>query len=138
MKTMETLNIYKLWQLCEIIYKKQIELEENNIYISLLGTHSNYNEMSYEYFLEYYNFKIEENAVIVFNCDKESYSDYSNDDYNVIPTILLEMNAKDLKSWLEKQIQKEILKQKQEKDNEKIYLTNEIKRLQEQLNTLSK
>jgi hypothetical protein len=133
---MKTLNIYELWEVCETIYKKQTELEEKNTYIPLLGIRSEYNEMSYKYFLEYYNFKIEENAVIIFNCDKEPYSDYSNDDYNVIPTILLEMNAKDLEGWLEKQIQEEILKQKQEKDNEKIYLADEIKRLQKQLENL--
>jgi hypothetical protein len=56
---MKNLDLYKLWHICNKLSQKQGELEEEGQYFYLLGVNSNFIEDSFDKFLKYYSFKIE-------------------------------------------------------------------------------
>lgn len=133
---MKLLNLYKLSWLLNTLSEKESELAEQNIYVHLLGNRSNYTEMSFESFLNQYSFKIDEDEIIVFNQDGIPYEDYYNDDFSYIPLSLLSFGKKELETWMDDEIEKQLAQQELEKGEQKEKLKDQIKRLQTQLDNL--
>lgn len=133
---MKELNLWKLWSVCNLLSEKQSELAEDNIFVNLLGIHSNYGETDFENFLEYYSFKIEKDEIIVFNNDFVPYEDYTNSNFSYIPICLLSFSDERLHSWIKTEIDLQLEIQKREKETEKEYIKQKIEQLQKQLNNL--
>lgn len=133
---MKTLDLYRLWQTINTISNKQSELCEQNIFVHLLGHRSNYGEMSFESFLEYYSFKIEDDVITVFNDDGIPYESYTNSDFSYVQTSLLYFSPSQLEKWIDDEIEKQLGQQKLNKLAEKENLKSQIKRLETQLNNL--
>jgi hypothetical protein len=77
---MKELNLYRLFEICTLLSDKERELSENNTFVSLLGNRSSFSAYSFEQFLEYYSFKIEEDNIVVYNDDPIPYEQWDNDD----------------------------------------------------------
>lgn len=130
---MKNLDLEKLWNVCNTLSEKESELAEHGTYVSLLGNSSNFSAYSFEQFLEYYSFKIEDDNIIVFNDDKVAWEDYTVNDFSYIPIILLSFNEKRLESWMETEIKLELEKQEREKIQEKEDIKKQIKLLTKKL-----
>lgn len=133
---MRELNLYKLWEVCNTLSLKESELQEQSIFISFLGNESNFCAQTFESFLEYYSFSVEDETIIVFNDDGIPYEDYTNDDFSYVPTVLLSFGKKELEKWMDDEIEKQLAKQKLEKLQRKDYIKSQIERLTTQLNNL--
>lgn len=133
---MKTLDLYKLWEICNKLSIRQEELSENNIYVFLLGRRSNFYSSTYEGFLEYYSFKVEDDNIVVFNQDGIPYEDYSNDDFSYVPFVLLYFGEKELEQWIETEITRQLNEQEVEKLQQKESIKAQINRLQKQLEIL--
>jgi hypothetical protein len=133
---MKNLDLEKLWIVCNTLSNKQSELYEQSIFVHLLGHRSNYDEMGFENFLEYYSFRVGTDEVVVFNQDGVPYEDYHNDDFSYIPTVLLSFAEKDLEKWIDDEIEKQLGQQKRDKLAEKENIKQKIKYLETQLNNL--
>jgi hypothetical protein len=133
---MKTLDLEKVRLICNTLSDKRYELAEDNIYIDFLGHRSNYVSLSFEGFLEYYSFKIDDYIITVFNDDAIPYESYTNDDYSYFPSVLLSFGEKDLEDWVENEIKTQLAKQEKEKKAEKERLKNDIERLKKQLENL--
>lgn len=130
------LDLKQVWTVCNTLSQKESELTEDDIYISLLGHRSEYSEMSFESFLDYYSFKIESDKIVVFNRDGIPYEDYHNNDYSNIPICLLSFSAEKLDRWTKTEIGLELERIERKKVAEKENLKAQIKRLETQLNNL--
>ena len=113
---MKTLNLEKVWQILNRITEVQDELFENNEYLYLLGSRNHYSEMSFSSFLDYYSFKIEKDTLVIFNVDPVPWEDYSNDDFNYLPLILLEIETEE---WINQKIEEERERVKRDKESER-------------------
>lgn len=133
---MKNLDLEKLWSVCNTLSQKQSELCEQDIFVHLLGHSSNYGDMSFESFLEYYSLKVETDSVIVFNTDGIPYEDYTNDDFSYIPVVLLSFGEKDLENWMKNEIDLQLEKQKRDKLVRKENIKQQIQYLKKQLNNL--
>ena len=133
---MRELNLYKLWEVLNTLSRKQEELSEDNIYVLLMGHRSNYVEMSFEGFLEYYAFKVNRDTITVYNDDGVSFEDYENDDFSYVPICLLSFSAEKLENWIDDEIEKQLAQQKREKEQQKENIKSQIERLKTQLNNL--
>jgi hypothetical protein len=133
---MKELNLHRIWQIINILSNKQDELYEQGIYVDLLGSSSEYVERSFENFLEWYSFKVEDKYISVFNCDGIPYEDYNNLDYNEVPFELLSMSDEELLIWAEKETEKQLEEQEKAKQITKKELLSQIERLNKQLENL--
>lgn len=133
---MKTLDLHKLWEVCNTLSVKESELQEQNIFISFLGNRSNFCAQTFESFLEYYSFSVEDETIIVFNNDPVSWEDFSTDDFSYIPVSLLNFSEKELEKWIDDEIEKQLNQQKLEKLQQKDYIKSQIERLKTQLNNL--
>lgn len=132
---MKNLNLYKLWEICNKLSEKQNELSERSIYIHLLGCRSNYYIPTFENFLSYYSFKIEDDNIVIYNNDGVPYETYSNDDFSYIPISLLSFSAEKLEKWIETEVELQIERLEREKLAEKENIKLQIERLTKQLNS---
>lgn len=128
------IDLYRIWELCNILSKKESELCEQNIFVHLMGHRSNYGETSFQEFLNYYSFRIEDDIVTVFNQDDIPYEDYRLDDFSYIPTVLLSFSPEKLENWMKIEIELQLESQKRQKEADKEYIKAQIERLQTQLN----
>ena len=133
---MKELNLWKLWEVCNTLSNKESELCEQNIFVHLLGHRSNYGEIGFEGFLNYYSFRIDGDEIVVFNQDGIPYEDYYNDDFSYIPLSLLSFGEKELEKWMEDEIERQLAQQKRDKLAEKEDIKQKIKYLETQLNNL--
>jgi hypothetical protein len=133
---MKELNLHRIWQIINILSNKQDELTEQGIYVYLLGNRSEYVERSFQNFLEWYSFKVEDNSVIIFNNDLIPWEDYSNKDFNELSFELLNMSDDELYFWAEKETEKQLEEQEKAKQITKKQLLSEIERLNRQLENL--
>lgn len=130
---MKELNLYKLWQVCNTLSEKQSELCEQSIYVYLLGHQSSFSAYTFENFLSYYSFKIEDGNIIVFNTDGIPYEDFRNNDISHIPTYLLSFSAEKIEKYMEEEIEKQLKQQEEAKIQEKEDIKRQIELLQKQL-----
>lgn len=130
---MKTLDLYKIFEVCNTLSEKESELSEKNIFVSLLGNSSDYCTNSFESFLEYYSFKVERDGIIVFNNDNVPYETYQNSDFSYVPTVLLSFSAERLENWMKIEIDLQLERQKREKEQEKEYIKLQIEKLKKRL-----
>ena len=133
---MTTLNLQRIHEICGILSQKQSELEEDDKYVYLLGIRSNYINTTFEGFLNYYSFKIDDGKIVVFNDDSVPYEEYTNNDFSSFPLFLISFCAKELDEWVDNKIKKELKQQEIEKAENKKSLELQIERLQTQLKSL--
>lgn len=133
---MKTLDLYKLWEVCNTLSLKESELQEQSIFITFMGNRSNYCNPIFEGFLNYYSFRIDGDEIIVFNDDGVPYEDYTNDDFSYVPTILLSFSPERLENWMKVEIDLQLVRQKREKEQQKENIKSQIERLKTQLNSL--
>ena len=132
-KIMKELNLHKLWEVCNILSEKEAELSESNTYVRLLGHRSNFSAYSFEQFLSFYSFTIEDDYVVVFNNDGVPYESFSNDDYSYIPIPILGFGEKELENYIEQTIKMQLEEQETQKIAEKEEIKRKIERLTKQL-----
>jgi hypothetical protein len=132
---MKTLDLEKLWEVCNILAEKESEFAEHSTYVYLLGRTSNYCSSSFDKFLKYYSFKIEEDEIVIYNNDGIPYEDYTNDDFSYIPTCLLPFSRKELDEWIDDEVEKQLKQQELGKLQEKESIKLQIENLQKQLNS---
>jgi len=130
---MKELNLYRLFEICTLLSDKERELSENNTFVSLLGNRSSFSAYSFEQFLEYYSFKIEEDNIVVYNDDPIPYEQWDNDDVSYIPSVLLSFGEKDLEKWIEDEVEKQLKQQEKQKIAEKENIRKQIELLQKKL-----
>lgn len=130
---MKNLDLEKLYNICNTLSEKESELAEHDTYVSLLGNRSNFSAYSFEQFLEYYAFKIEDDNIVVFNDNGIPYENYTNNDFSYIPIILLSFDEKRLESWMEIEIKLELERQEREKVQEKEDIKKQIELLTKKL-----
>jgi hypothetical protein len=132
---MKTLDLEKLWEVCNILSEKESEFAEHSTYVYLLGRTSNYCSSSFDKFLEYYSFKIEGNEIVIFNNDGIPYEDYTNNDYSYIPPVLLSFSRENLEKWIDDEVEKQLKQQELDKLQEKDSIKLQIENLQKRLNS---
>lgn len=115
---------------------KQDEISEQDKYIYLLGRDSNYHNMEFESFIDYYSFKIDGDTIVVLNDDAVAWEDYTNNDFSYLPKILLVFNGADLKDWIENEVDRQLKKQEQDKLSEKEDIKRQIELLKKKLERL--
>lgn len=130
---MRELNLYRVWEILNKIVTKQNLLEEEDIFVNLLGVNSNYYPTDFENFLNYYSFSVNEWYLVVFNDDGVPYEDYTNEDFNHIPRQILDMTDKELDIWMEEEVKRQLEEQRKDKEREKENIKKQIERLQKQL-----
>lgn len=130
---MKNLDLEKLFEVCTILSEKESELAEHNTYVSLLGNRSNFSAYSFEQFLGYYAFKVEDDSIVVFNDDGVPYESYTNQDFSYIPIILLSFDETMLEKYIENEINEQLKHQEQERLQRKEDLKTKIKLLQKEL-----
>ena len=94
---------------------------------------SEYFENSFDSFLNYYSFKIEDGEIVVYNDDPVSYESWNNEDYSYVPLSLLDCDKKDLEKWMEEEIIKQLEQQEKDKIAEKEELKRQIEILTKRL-----
>ena len=130
------LNLEKVWQVMDILSNKQSELAEKSIYVNFMGHCSDYIEMSFESFLDYYSFKVNKDKIVVFNNDGVAWEDFNVNDFSFLPSILLSFSAEKLNGWVKTEIELQLAKQKRDKIAEKEELKQKIEIMTKQLNNL--
>lgn len=130
---MKTLNLERLHEICNLISQRQDELAEDSIYVELLGLQSEYSTMSFEMFLSYYSFRIEDDSVVVFNIDGVPYESYNNNDFSEVPFIVLDMSDEGLNNWLDRVVAQKIKDLEFENQHRKEGIKRQIEMLQKQL-----
>jgi hypothetical protein len=130
---MKTLNLHRVWEIMNKLTTKQNLLEEEGIYVQFLSSNSNYYNKSFEDFLDYYNFSINEWYLVVFNDDGVPYEDYTNQDFNHIPRQILDMSDEELDIWAEGEIKRRKEQERLNKIAEKERIKADIDRLNKQL-----
>lgn len=121
-----------------ILSEREQELSEKDIYVSLLGNRSNYIKMSFEGFLDYYSFKVEDEYTIsVYNDDNVPYEEYTVNDFSYVPTYLLSCSSQDLDLWIEGKIAEQLKQQEADNSARKENLKQQIQLLLKQLDNLN-
>jgi len=128
------LDLEKVWEIMNKLSNKMEELSENNKYVYLLGNSSEYHPMEFDSFLDYYSFKIDGEHIIVFNTDPIPYEDYSMNDFSSFPLSLLSLSEKDLNTWIENEIERQLNQQEINKISEKEDIKRQIESLTKKLN----
>lgn len=128
------LDLKRVWEVMNTLSYKQAKLaEEEDKYVELLGNSSNYCQQEFDSFLEYYNFKVDGDNIVVFNDDGVPYEDYDNDDFSYVPICLLSFSDEKLKRWVETEIELQLAKQERDKIREKEDIKRQIELLQKRL-----
>jgi hypothetical protein len=130
---MENLNLKRVWEICNKLSYEQSILEEKGIFVSLLGNRSSFSAYSFERFLEYYSFKIEEDNIVVYNTDPIPYEKWDNDDVSYIPIPVLGFGEKELENYIEQMIKIQLKEQEEQKIAEKENIKKQIEFLQKKL-----
>lgn len=133
---MKQLNIYRVWEIMNLLSDYESELQEQDIFINLLGARSEYSKSSFENFLEYYSFKVDGNEICIFNDDGIPYEAYNNTDYSYLTLYVLELSDKEILELAEKTKEEQLKEQQKEKINRRKSIEQQIENLQKQLKGL--
>ena len=132
---MENLNLRRVWEVMNKLSYEETKLsEEQDKYVQLLGSSSNYCNPTFEGFLNYYSFRIDGDEIIVFNTDPIPYESWNNDDVSYFPSVLLSFSAERLENWMKIEIELQLAKQEREKIAEKENIKQQIELLTKKLN----
>ena len=130
---MKNLNLERLNEICNLISQRQDELAEDSIYVELLGLQSEYSTMSFEMFLSYYSFRIEDDSITIFNNDPVAWETFSNSDFSEVPFIVLDLSDEGLNNWLDRVVAQKIKDLEFENQHRKEGIKRQIEMLQKQL-----
>lgn len=125
---MKEINIFRLWQITNIIQEELHKIDEEKDVFVEFNTINDYDS-----FLKTYSFKIETEfkKICYYNNDYIPYEDYTYNEYNYLPFEVLEMNDDKVKKYAYGLYEDLLSKEK----NDKKLL---IKRLKNKLETLQK
>lgn len=118
------------------ISEQEDVLNEKDIYPYFLGMRSNYYKQDFNSFLDHYSVKINTDYIIVFNDDGVPYEDYTNDDFSYLPKELLDFNEKQLKDWIDKEVDIHLKRVDKNKEEEREYIKSQINILTKKLEQL--
>ena len=130
---MKEINIFRLWQITNIIQEELHKIdEEKDVFIKF----STIND--YDSFLEIYSFKIETELkkICYYNNDYIPNEDYTYNEYNYLPFEILEMNDDEVKKYAYGLYEDILSKEKNDKKLLIKRLKNELEILQKQLKNL--
>lgn len=130
------LDLQKIWNTMNFISEQEDVLNEKDIYPYFLGMRSNYCKQDFNSFLEHYSIRIDGEEFCIFNDDLIPYEDYTKDDFSYIPKELLDFNEKQLKDWIDKEVNVHLKRVEQNKKEEKEHIKNQIKILTKKLEQL--
>lgn len=130
------LDLKRVWKVMNKLSYEKSKLSEENVFVYLLGNSSEYSSMSFDSFLGYYSFRVEDDNIVVFNRDGVPYEDYYNNDFSYLPIELLSFSEEKLENWIENEIEMQLEKQRLQKIAEKEEIKRKIERLTKELNTL--
>ena len=102
---MKTLDLYRIWEILNIVKNQENILSEKGIHPNILGHNSKYYEMEFEYFLDEYAFRVDADQICIFNNDQIPFENYSNNDFSCIPEELLSFNDTELMAWIGEEIE---------------------------------
>ena len=127
------LDLKRVYEIMNKLSSKQEEMCEQDKYIYLMGARSEYHDTSFESFLGYYSFRVEDENIVVYNI---SYIDdnWNTEDYSYVPICLLNCGEKELNEWIEIAVEKELERIEKEKVYEKEELKRQIEILTKRLN----
>ena len=128
------LDLKRVFEVMNKLSSKQEEMWEQDKYIYLMGARSEYHDTSFESFLGYYSFKVEDENIVVYNQDGIPYEDYYNSDYSYVPICLLSFSAKKIEKYMEEEIAKQLEQQEKDKIAQKEELKRQIEILTKRLN----
>ena len=89
------IDLKRIWEITQIIYNIQEELEEKGIYLS-------YNTCyDFEHFVEFYSFKLdlENKKLCYYNNDPIPYEDYNYNEFNYLPLNILDYTDLQIVEW---------------------------------------
>ena len=127
------LDLEKVWEICNTLSNKESELSEQGNWLRLLGYQSNYCDMPFEEFLNYYSFRVEDKNIVVYNSDPVPYESCNTEDYSYVPICLLSFSAEKIEEWIEEEIEKHLEKQRLAKIAEREEIKRQIERLTKKL-----
>jgi hypothetical protein len=130
------LDLQKIWNTMNFISEQEDVLNEKDIYPYFLGMRSNYYKQDFNSFLDHYSVKINTDYIIVFNDDGVPYEDYTNDDFSYLPKELLDFNEKQLKDWIDKEVDIHLKRVDKNKEEEREYIKSQINILTKKLEQL--
>lgn len=130
------LDLKRVWKVMNKLSYEKSKLSEENVFVYLLGNSSEYSSMSFDSFLGYYSFRVEDDNIVVFNDDGVPYEDYYNNDFSYLPIELLSFGEKEIENWIENEIEMQLEKQEREEIQRKEDIKRQIERLTKELNTL--
>jgi len=133
---MKTLNLYRIWEILNFINEQEESINERDIYPILLGHNSSYYDEEFEYFLEYYSFRVDEDSICIFNDDRVPYEDFTNNDFSYIPKKLLEFDEDQIREWIDEEVKNHLKQETVNKIAEKENIKHQIELLRNRLNKL--
>ena len=89
------IDLKRIWEITQIIYNIQEELEGKDIYLS-------YNTCyNFEHFVEFYSFKLdlENKKLCYYNNDPVPYEDYNYNEFNYLPLNILDYTDLQIVEW---------------------------------------
>jgi len=133
---MKTLDLYRIWEVLNIVKNQENILYEKDIYLNILGHNSKYYEMEFEYFLDEYAFRVDADQICIFNDDQIPFEDYTNNDFSFIPKKLLSFSDTELMAWIEEETKIFIAELEKDNKNKRKRLEYKIQMLTNELNKL--
>ncbi len=133
---MKTLDLYRIWEILNIVHDQENILSEKGIYPDILGHNSIYIGIGFESFLANYSFRVDADQICIFNDDPIPYENYTNNDFSYIPEKLLYFNDKELMDWIEQETKIRIAELEEDNKNKRKQLEDKIQMLTNELNNL--
>ena len=130
---MKTLDLHKIWEIMNRLSDEQCALDEINCYVYFLGVNSNYFRRTFDSFLEYYYFKVENDSILVYNDDNIPFESYTNEDYSYVPICLLSFSAEEIENWIKEETEIQLKQQEKDREQEQERIKAEIERLKKKL-----
>ena len=91
------LDLERIFEIDQMLRTKQEVLDESGIYINLDSSHTT----DFEYFLEYYSFKISGDTLIYYNDDAVPYEGYTNSEFHHLPLNILSKSNLEISFYIE-------------------------------------
>lgn len=133
---MKSLNLYRLWEIMNILYNKQEELHKEGKWISFFGDSSSYyGGGRFEDFIEHYSFRVRGKEVVVYST--MCHEDFTIDDFNYIPAKLLNYTNEEVSEWLKDEIKIQLAQLEEKREQDRIYVKQQIEILERRLVMLS-
>ena len=126
------IDLKRIWEITQIIYNIQEELEEKDIYLSYNTCHD------FEHFVEVYSFKLdlENKKLCYYNNDPIPYEDYNYNEFNYLPLDILDYTDLQIIEWVYEKGNEYLETQKQNKLQEISKLKHDISFWSERLKKL--